>query len=158
MLPSDIVVLQTAAANLGSMLTPVGNPQNLFLYSYYNLSIGTFLRATLPVWALSLVLILAGCCLLSREPIRVFLGEEPGIHRAELWLHLALFAVCLLVVVRLIPWPAMLAVVIAALLIFDRKLLLKADFMLLLTFVAFFIFAGNLGRMEAVAELSSPQT
>ena len=148
-----IVVLQTAAANLGSMLTPVGNPQNLFLYSCFDLSIGTFLRVTFPVWALSLALILAGCCLLSGEPIHAFLGEEPGIHRRELWLHLALFAVCLLVVVRLIPWYAMLAVVAAALLIFDRKLLLKADFMLLLTFVAFFIFAGNLGRMEAVASL-----
>ena len=148
-----IVVLQTVAANLGSMLTPVGNPQNLFLYSYYNLSIGDFLRATFPIWALSLALVAAGCLLLSGEPIHAFLGEEPGIHRRELWLHLALFAVCLLVVVRLIPWYAMLAVVAAALLFFDRKLLLKADFMLLLTFVAFFIFAGNLSRMESVASL-----
>ena len=148
-----IVVLQTVAANLGSMLTPVGNPQNLFLYSCYDLSIGDFLRMTFPLWGLSLALVLAGCFLLSGEPIRVFLGEEPGIQRRELWLHLALFAVCLLVVVRLIPWYAMLAAVVIALLIFDRKLLLKADFMLLLTFVAFFIFAGNLGRIEAVASL-----
>ncbi len=148
-----IVVLQTVAANLGSMLTPVGNPQNLFLYSYYNLSIGDFLGATFPIWVLSLALVVAGCLLLSGEPIHAFLGEEPGIHHRELWLHLALFAVCLLVVMRLISWYVMLAVVAAVLLIFDRKLLLKADFMLLLTFVAFFIFAGNLGRMGAVAAL-----
>ena len=148
-----VVVLQTAAANLGSMLTPVGNPQNLFLYSRYDLSLGAFLKITFPVWALSLVLILAGCLLLSGERIHVFLGEEPELHRRELWLHLALFAVCLLVVLRLIAWPVMLAVVAAALLVFDRKLLARADFMLLLTFVAFFIFAGNLARIGAVATL-----
>ena len=148
-----VVVLQTAAANLGSMLTPVGNPQNLFLYSRYDLSLGAFLKITFPVWALSLALILAGCLLLSGERIHVFLGEEPELHRRELWLHLALFAVCLLVVLRLIAWPVMLAVVAAALLLFDRKLLARADFMLLLTFVAFFIFAGNLARIGAVATL-----
>ncbi len=148
-----VVVLQTAAANLGSMLTPVGNPQNLFLYSRYDLSLGAFLKITFPVWALSLALILAGCLLLSGERIHVFLGEEPELHRRELWLHLALFAVCLLVVLRLIAWPVMLAVVAAALLVSDRKLLARADFMLLLTFVAFFIFAGNLARIGAVATL-----
>ena len=148
-----IVVLQTAAANLGSMLTPVGNPQNLFLFSYYDLSPTAFLRITLPVWGLSLLLILAGCFLLPGERLHVFLGEMPGIQRKELWLHLALFAVCLLVVMRVILWPVMLAIVAAVLLIADRRLLIKADFMLLLTFVAFFIFAGNLARIDAVDNL-----
>ena len=148
-----IVVLQTAAANLGSMLTPVGNPQNLFLYSWYHLGMGDFLRVTFPIWLLSLVLLLAACFLLPGGKLHVFLGEAPGVHRRELWLHLALFAVCLLVVVRVITWPVMLAAILAALLIFDRKLLLKADFMLLLTFVAFFVFAGNLARIEAVDAL-----
>ena len=68
-------------------------------------------------------------------------------------LHALLFIVCLLVVLRVITWPVMLAVVIAVLLVLDRKLLLKADFMLLLTFVAFFIFAGNLARVGAVDAL-----
>ncbi len=145
-----VVVLETAAANLGSMLTPVGNPQNLYLYSYYGLGLAEFLGITLPVWALSLALVTAGCLFLPRERIAPFLGEEPGVEKRGLWLYLALFGVCLLVVLRVFDWPVMLAVVVLALLVFDRRMLLQADFMLLLTFVAFFVFAGNLARMDVV--------
>ena len=148
-----VVVLQTVAANLGSMLTPVGNPQNLFLYSHYDLSMGDFLSLTLPVWALSLGLILLACLLLPREKLQLFLGEEPLLHKKELWVYALLFLVCLGTVLRLLPWPAMLAAVVLVLLVIDRKILRRADFMLLLTFVAFFVFAGNLARMEAVDRL-----
>ena len=148
-----VVVLQTVAANLGSMLTPVGNPQNLYLYSYYDFSAGEFFRVTLPVWALSLLLLLLLCLLLPREKLRPALGEKPATDKKKLWLYLALFAVCLLAVFRVIGWPVMLAVVALALLIFDRKRLLGADFFLLLTFVAFFVFAGNLARLQAVDRL-----
>ena len=148
-----IVVLQTVAANLGSMLTPVGNPQNLFLYSYYDLSIGDFLRVTLPVWLLSLLLISVSCLLFDRSRMEIFLGEEPGIDRRGLILYLALFVLCLTVVLRLLSWPVMLASLLAVLLIFDRRILLKADVMLLLTLVAFFIFSGNLARIAAVSAL-----
>ena len=148
-----IVVLQTVAANLGSMLTPVGNPQNLYLYSYYDLGAAEFFRITAPIWVLSLVLTLLLCLALPRAALDVEMGEEPGMDRKKLWLYLALFAVCLLSVFRLLPWPAMLLLVVAALLAFDRRMLLGADFMLLLTFVAFFVFAGNLARLEAVDRL-----
>ena len=148
-----VVVLQTVAANLGSMLTPVGNPQNLFLYSYYDLSLGDFIRVTFPVWVLSLLLIAAACLLFDRSRMSVFLGEEPGIDRRGFRLYLALFLVCLLTVLRVLSWPVMLGVVVAVLLVFDRRILLRADFMLLLTFVAFFIFSGNLARIEAVSAL-----
>ena len=148
-----VVVLQTVAANLGSMLTPVGNPQNLFLYSYYDLSLGDFIRVTFPVWALSLLLIATACLLFDRSRMSVFLGEEPGVDRRGFRLYLALFLVCLLVVLRVLSWPVMLGVVVAVLLVFDRRILLRADFMLLLTFVAFFIFSGNLARIEAVSAL-----
>ena len=148
-----IVVLQTVAANLGSMLTPVGNPQNLYLYSYYDFGAAEFFRVTAPVWALSLALTLLLCLLLPRSALRAEMGEEPGMDRGKLRLYLALFAVCLLAVFRLLPWPAMLLIVVAALLIFDRKMLAAADFMLLLTFVAFFAFAGNLARLDAVNDL-----
>ena len=148
-----VVVLQTVAANLGSMLTPVGNPQNLYLYSYYDLSPAAFFSATFPIWALSLLLIGLCCFSLSKERMEVFLGEEPGMDARGVALHALLFIVCLLVVLRVITWPVMLAAVIAVLLVLDRKLLLKADFMLLLTFVAFFIFAGNLARVGAVDAL-----
>ncbi len=148
-----IVVLQTVAANLGSMLTPVGNPQNLYLYSFYDMSMGDFFSATIPLWVLSLVLVVAGCFTLPNAHFSAFLGEEPGISRRLLTIYLVLFGVCLLTVVRVLPWPAMLAIVIVVLLVADRKVLIKADFMLLLTFVVFFVFAGNLARIEAVDHL-----
>ena len=148
-----VVVLQTVAANLGSMLTPVGNPQNLYLYSRFALSIRDFLLTTLPVWFLSLVVVLLCCLSLSSAGFSAALDDKPKIERRSLWLYLALFAVCLLTVLRALPWPVMLAAVILAVLAFDRRSLLEADFMLLLTFVAFFIFAGNLARIEAVDSL-----
>lgn len=146
-----VVVLQTVAANLGSMLTPVGNPQNLYLYSFYSFSAADFFKLTLPVWLLSLLL-LALCCLrLPAAGSAVFLGEEPGMHKKELPLYVALFLLCLLTVFRVLPWPLMLAGVLAALFFFRRSLLRQADFMLLLTFVCFFVFAGNLARIPSVA-------
>lgn len=148
-----IVVLQTVAANLGSMLTPVGNPQNLYLYSYYNIPFTEFISATFPVWLLSLLLLIACCFSLPKAEIGEIRGGKTELDYKSLWLNLALFAVCLLTVMRVLEWYLMLAAVVLVLLIFDRKLLLKADFMLLLTFVAFFIFAGNLARIEAVDTL-----
>ena len=148
-----VVVLQTVAANLGSMLTPVGNPQNLYLYSRFELSMGDFLLTTLPVWLLSLVLVLGCCFSLSGAEFSAVLDDQPAVERKPLWFYLALFAVCLLTVLRILPWPVMLGAVILAVLLFDRPTLLEADFMLLLTFVAFFIFAGNLARIEAVDSL-----
>ena len=148
-----VVVLQTVAANLGSMLTPVGNPQNLYLYSCYHLRAGDFFRITGPVWGLSLALCLLLCLALPRAALHAELKETPAPDRGKLGLYLGLFAVCLAGVFRLLPWPVMLGIVAAALLIFDRRALLGADFLLLLTFVAFFIFAGNLARLEAVDRL-----
>ena len=148
-----VVVLQTVAANLGSMLTPVGNPQNLYLYSCYDMGFGEFLAVTFPIWLLSLLLLLAACLRVRREPLTLFLGEAPGMDRRALLVYLALLVVCLLVVLRLLPWYGMLGIVLLVLLVYDRKILLKADFMLLLTFVAFFVFSGNLARLPRVAEL-----
>ena len=146
-----VVVLQTVAANLGSMLTPVGNPQNLYLYSRYDMAFGDFFAITAPVWGLSLVLLAAACLPVSREKPVLALGDVPEMDRRKLWINGALFIVCLLVVVHVLPWWGMLAIVAAVLAVFDRKALRQADFMLLLTFCAFFIFSGNLGRIEAVA-------
>ncbi len=148
-----VVVLQAVAANLGSMLTPVGNPQNLFLYSYYDFSFGAFLGLTFPVWALSLLLLLLLCLALPRERLTAAPQERKPPERRGLLLHGALFLLCLAVVLRLLPWPVMLGVLLLVLLILDRRLLLKADFLLLLTFAAFFVFSGNLARLEAVDRL-----
>ncbi len=150
-----VVVLQTVAANLGSVLTPVGNPQNLYLYSRYHLSMADFFSATLPLWLISLAVVLLLSLRLSRSHVEVFLGEEPELDKKSLSLYLLLFALCLAVVLRLIGWYVMLPVLILVLLIFDRRRLKEADFMLLLTFVCFFVFAGNLARVPAVEALLS---
>ena len=146
-----VVVLQTVAANLGSMLTPVGNPQNLYLYSFYDLGFGEFIGVTLPIWLLSLLLVLLCVLLIPSEKLTLYLGEAPGVDRRAMPVYFGLFAVCLLVVLRVLAWPWMLAVLIVTLLFFDRGLLLKADFMLLLTFAAFFVFSGNLARIPTVS-------
>ncbi len=148
-----VVVLQTAAANLGSMLTPVGNPQNLYLYSRYGLGAGEFFRITAPVWGLGLGLILLLCLGLPRTALRPVPEEAAKADGKKLILYLALFALCLSSVFRLLPWPLLLLGMGAVLLVFDRRMLLAADFCLLLTFAAFFVFAGNLARLEAVEAL-----
>ena len=148
-----VVVMQTAAANLGSMLTPVGNPQNIYLFSRYDFSLGSFLSVTLPIWVISLILISLLCLRLPKERFEVFLGEEPLLDRKSLTLYALLFLLCMCTVLRLLTWQIMLALVILVLLIFDRPRLLTADFWLLLTFVCFFVFSGNLARMDAVKAL-----
>lgn len=145
-----IVVMQTVAANLGSMLTPVGNPQSLYLYSFYNIPFFTFLSIAFPVWILSFVVILAICLFMKRLPITPSFDEDTGMNRKALWVYLILFGLCMLTVLRVLEWPIMLAIILIVLLVFERKTILEADFMLLLTFVAFFVFAGNLARIDAV--------
>lgn len=148
-----IVVLQTVAANLGSMLTPVGNPQNLYLYSFYKISVSDFFGITFPVWIVSLALVLICCLSLPKAQLCKYQGERTQTDKKALCIYLALFVVCLLTVVRVLSWQVMLAAVLLVLLIVDRRMLLKADFALLLTFAAFFVFAGNLARIDAVYTL-----
>ena len=150
-----VIVLQTVAANLGSMLTPVGNPQNLFLFSYYNFSMQDFIKATLPIWLLSLVLVLLLCMKLPKTHIDIFLGETPILRKKNLALYAALFVICTLEVLHVISWEIMLGILILVLLIWDKRSLLHADFLLLFTFVCFFIFAGNLARLEPVEKALS---
>ena len=145
-----VVVLQTVAANLGSMLTPPGNPQNIHLFSHYAMSAGEFFSATAPVCALSGVIVAAACLFLKKEKVEVNFGERPHVDKKSLVFSAALFVLSMLVVFRAMEWYVLLPVFVVACLIFDRKLLGKADFLLLLTFCCFFIFVGNIGRIESV--------
>jgi len=145
-----VVVLQTVAANLGSMLTPVGNPQNLYLYSYYDIPVKDFILITGPFWLIALVVVVALCMPLPKSSMSVDLGEQPIFRKNLFYLYLALFIVCLLVVFRIISWMILLGILIVTLLILDRKRLLDADFILLLTFVCFFVFSGNLARIPQI--------
>lgn len=143
-------VMQNIAANLGGMLTPFGNPQNLFLYSHFNIPNGEFVAVMLPPFALSVTLITV-CCLVFVKPEPLSLPE--GRLNISPWrteVYLALFALAIAIVFRGIPYWIGLAVIPAALLILDPKALKMVDYPLLLTFVFFFIFAGNMGRLEPV--------
>ena len=148
-----IVVLQTIAANLGSILTPIGNPQNLFLYSYYNLSIVEFLKITFPYAAVSFVLLCITAMSIKKEPLIFEIPKESGSGKNSTYvivLYSILFCVCLASVLRVLDYRIMLILVIATVLIIDRKVIKKVDYSLLLTFVFFFIFVGNLGNITVI--------
>ncbi len=148
-----VTVFQTIAANLGSMATPVGNPQNLYLYAFYNMSIGDFFSVTLPLTAVSLIgLAAASLPLLPRKLPEQTMERSDISSTRQLLTYLALFALCLLTVFRIIPYPLTTAITVAALLLLDRKLLKEIDYMLLLTFVCFFTVSENLGRVDAIRD------
>lgn len=149
-----IVVLQTVAANLGSMLTPVGNPQNLYLYTAFELSMGTFLKYMLPLAFFSLILLAIAIFLLGKRPLTPQDLEEVKLSdRKKMTVYILLFLVCLACVLRWVSWPVMLAILILAVIIVDRRLFRSVDYFLLLTFVCFFLFIGNVGRIPEVSSL-----
>ncbi len=148
-----LLVLETAAANLGSMLTPMGNPQNLYLYSKFNLSIADFLGIIFPYSALSLFLLIGSAFLfLPKMQTEQPSGRTKMRGRLKPILFMLLFAVNMLTILRILDDKLLLLTVAAAVLIMDRKLFLQVDYSLLLTFVFFFVFVGNLGSIPALSE------
>lgn len=146
-----VIVLQTVAANLGSMATPVGNPQNLFLYAAYNLSAGDFFSVVLPLTAVSFLCIAAAAFpVLPKELSRQELKEEEINSVRNLLIYVTLFALCLLTVFRIVPYPVTTAVIVVILFFLNKSLLKQIDYMLLLTFVCFFVVSENLGQVDFV--------
>lgn len=146
-------IMQNIAANLGGMLTPFGNPQNLYLYSKFNIPTGEFMLTMLPPFFISVVLITL-CCLIfvKKEPLSIE-DEEVRLPKARTIVYGVLFALSIVIVFRVIPYWIGLIVIPLALLFLDRKALKQVDYGLLFTFVAFFIFAGNMARIPAVERL-----
>ena len=149
-----IVVMQTIAANLGSMLTPIGNPQNLYLYGQAGISLGSFILLMLPYTLVSFLLIMLGSTVQTRKydgPIEVsFAGNiRLADKKLQLAAYLLLFAVDLLTVARVIPYGLALLVTAASILLIDRSIFAHVDYSLLLTFAGFFVFIGNMGRLPA---------
>lgn len=143
------VVLQTIAANLGSMLTPIGNPQNLYLYSLSGMSLGDMLSLMLPYTAISFILLAICLLFFKAEKIASDIHvEAPAIK--SLSIYILLFVVCMLTVAQVLHYLVTLTIVIAVILIFDRSILKKVDYSLLLTFVGFFIFVGNMGCIDFI--------
>ncbi len=148
-----VVVMQTVAANLGSMLTPIGNPQNLYLYGKSAMPLADFLLLMLPYTLLSGVLLLLWSLWYTRREtasLTVRFTEKSQItNRRSLIVYLLLFALSLLTVARVVHYLATLVILLAAVLIIDRRVLRQVDYSLLLTFVGFFVFIGNMGRIPA---------
>ena len=148
-------IMQNIAANLGGMLTPFGNPQNLYLYSKYNIPNLEFMQIMAPPFILSVILITI-CCIVfvKSEPLELK-DEKIELNPKRTVLYLILFAFSIAIVFRGIPYWTGLIVIPAVLIFADRKALKMVDYGLLFTFVFFFIFAGNMARIDAVRNLFS---
>lgn len=187
-----VVVFQTLAANMGSMLTPIGNPQNLYLYGISGMSIGEFILLMLPYTLISLLLILIGLMFLpgkkeklqsekeiaetGEDSLRMEKGllqtvkgslrtegrswqkEHTGKRKNIIYVFLFFMAVAAVAFPKLLPYPFLIALVLVVFLVCDRKVLLRVDYFLLLTFTGFFIFTGNLGKIAAVRDFMTSVT
>lgn len=150
-----VVAMQTVAANLGSMLTPIGNPQNLYLYGQSDLSLSDFVMLMLPYSTLALLLLVVWGIVFGRtEKGNVDFHEiTPVREKKKILLYSLLFVASLLTVADVISvWIPFVAVIVL-LFIFDRSILLKIDYALLGTFVGFFVFIGNMGRVSAFSDM-----
>lgn len=164
-----VVVMQTIGANLGSMLTPIGNPQNLYLYGKSGMGLLDFLKVTLPYWLVSLLLIGGFCFWLGKRADKASAQDREaglecfktvadrthivGKERVRCVLFLVIFVFCLLVVANVLDYRVVLAGVVIYLLLRERKIFARIDYSLLLTFVGFFVFIGNMGRVPAFRDL-----
>jgi Na+/H+ antiporter NhaD/arsenite permease-like protein len=142
-------IMQNFAANLGGMITPLGNPQNLYLYSKYSVPTGEFIGIMLPYFIFSVVLISVCCLFIKPEPLTVP-EESEKLPAARTAVYLGLFILSIAVVFKWIPYYLGLIIIPAVLIFMDRKALREVDYPLLLTFVCFFIFSGNMARIEGV--------
>jgi len=142
-------IMQNFAANLGGMLTPLGNPQNLYLYSKYSIPTGEFMRIMLPYFLLSVALITLCCLFIKPEPLTIP-EESEKLPAARTAVYLILFALAIAAVFNAVSYYVGFVIITAALLFLDKKALREVDYPLMLTFVCFFIFSGNMARIEGV--------
>ena len=148
-------IMQNIAANLGGMLTPFGNPQNLYLYTKFNIPTAEFMSIMVVPFMVSVVLITICCFIFVKsEPLEIK-DEKIELNPAKTIINLVLFALSIIIVFRVIPYWVGLIIIPIALLVMDRKALKMVDYPLLFTFVFFFIFSGNMARIEAVQNLFS---
>ncbi len=161
-----VIVLQTLAANLGSMLTPIGNPQNLYLYNLAEMGMLEFMGIILPYTIASAFLLMISIVIVcrKREKIEFTLEEKnPELQKESEYLrkksarknsiYLILFVISLLVVIRVLPYYVALFIVLVTVFIMDRTVLKTVDYSLIFTFIAFFIFTGNIGKIDVIREV-----
>lgn len=149
-------IMQNISANLGGMITPFGNPQNLFLYNKFNIPTGEFTIIMLVPFLVSIFLIIASCFVFVKNEMIELRNEEAiKLPLKKTLIYLALFVFSLVIVFRIVPFVLGLIIIPAVLIMMDKKALKDVDYGLLLTFVCFFVFAGNMARIDAVSNLLS---
>lgn len=155
-----VIVLQTVAANLGSLLTPIGNPQNLYLFGVSQMGVGEFVRFMLPYTILSGVLLIVCICFLKgkSDPVDAAISEKELLTNErgrveKACVYTGLFVLSLFVVGRVLDYRYMVAIVFVVVFFMEKKTIFHVDYSLLLTFVGFFIFTGNMGKIQTVSNL-----
>lgn len=158
-----IVIFQTLAANLGSSFTPMGNPQNLFIYSFYNLNPIDFFKITLPIVILAVLFLVLLVCKDKKINLSLDLEDVKIDNKRDVYLFGGLFLIILLSVFHVIDCKVTFLITIIMILLLNKKLFSKVDYSLLITFIGFFIFVGNISTMDLVKNfmegiLGSPQS
>lgn len=143
-------IMQNIASNLGGMLVPIGNPQNLYIYSFYHISFLEFLKIMALPTLIAFVLIVAVCMFVKNDPIEFKDDYSKKVNKKRLSVLLVLFALVLLSIFRVMPWWLSLILVTVAMIFVDRKAFLGVDYTIPLTFVLFFIFSGNMSRIDVL--------
>ena len=152
---APVFIFQNIAANLGGMLTPFGNPQNLYIYTKFNIPTGDFMAVMLLPFALSIVLFTLCCFFIPKEALTLTDEGKEKIAPAKTTFYLVLFALTILTVFRVVPYYVCLPIIFFAVFFADKSALGKVDYPLLLTFVCFFLIAGNVSRIDAVSNFFS---
>ena len=150
-----LFVLQNVSANLGGMLTPFGNPQNLYIYSYFNIPTWEFCKIMFPAFALAVTLLVIACIPIKATKFTITEEFPEKLNIKKTILYCVLFLISILIVFRIVPFMIGLIIIPIILLFTDKESLLMVDYGLLLTFFFFFIFAGNMSRIDAVNTLMS---
>ncbi len=148
-------IMQNIAANLGGMLTPFGNPQNLFMYSYYNINSLEFVTIMIKPFIVSIVMITLSCFAVPKKELTLENNYDDELDKSKFIVYTILFVLFVLSIFRVIPYILVLVVVTAAILFVDRETIIKLDYGLLFTFFFFFIFAGNMSRIQEISDLLS---
>ena len=146
-------IMQNIASNLGGMITPIGNPQNLYIFSFYDMNILEFFKIMLIPTLIALVLIIVVCLFIKKEPLQYKDNEITKFNVPKAIVYGLLFVVTILVVLGVIPWWIATIIILISVAICDIKAYLLVDYTIPLTFVAFFIFSGNLSRIPAIINL-----
>lgn len=166
-----VLIMETIAANLGSMVTPIGNPQNLYLYQHYDMDLLTFAKTIGPYSLISFVLLyvftkfykakdqdfLPQSEILDSKKISLSLPGNETLKgfKTKTVLYSILFILSILSVFSIVPYYITFFVVVIVIGVSDRKIYRRVNFALLQKFVVLFLIVGNVAEIPAIYELLS---